>query len=379
MIAHPGDTVLVARGRYPETDAQSGATGIHAASKSQPVTFVCGGNGDVTFASADLCLLPGNVRSDHPRRLFQFHVPTFGFGGDAERTHDVTPRRRAHGLLRVSRLRERDDSSNSEVGPVVACGGPSYSDAHSRCDPANPVEAYYASRATARRPAIEPFIHNGAPGRAVRFALIGNRIHGIQTKNSGVWHTGGLLVWDTDGLVIRGNTFDHDAIYDIEENADSIDTNLTIESNVFGWPVNPLDGDSGDGQETAKDWREFDLGGAASLSNALIRFNNFAHGALFRSDGPFDNVQVVGNVLGSAVRLFSWRSGRPECLRRPLVVRHQRLPSLVLAVRRLQEQRLPSQTQVGSPNASSRTSGPASRTTVPANAEGPALPRTRDA
>ena len=49
-VAHPGDTVLVAPGRYPETDAQSGATGIHG-SKSQPVTFVCGGKGDVTFAA----------------------------------------------------------------------------------------------------------------------------------------------------------------------------------------------------------------------------------------------------------------------------------------------------------------------------------------
>ena len=76
---------------------------------------------------------------------FRFHVPTFGFGGGAARTHDVLldgvhmDSFECVGCANVTIRR-------SEVGPVNACGGPSYPDAHSRCDPANPVEAYYATR-----------------------------------------------------------------------------------------------------------------------------------------------------------------------------------------------------------------------------------------
>ena len=163
------------------------------------------------------------------------------------------------------------------------------------------------SRRTTRRAATAPPISRSSRSSTTErqvarreSQLLGDRIHGIQTRNSGEWHTGGLLIWNTDGLTLRGNTFDHNAIYDIEENASSTDSNLTIENNVFGWPVNPYDGGSSDGQETPKDWREIDLGGAATLSGALIRYNSFAHGALFRADGSFNNVQVIGNVLGSA-------------------------------------------------------------------------------
>jgi hypothetical protein len=298
-IAHPGDTVLVAAGRYPETDAQSGATGIHG-SKSQPVSFVCGGTGDVTFAAPIFAFYPGMSGVIIRGGCFRFHIPTFGFGGSAARTHDVLldgVHMDSFECLGCANVTIR----RSEIGPVVACGGPGYADAHSRCDASKPTEAYYATRSEGTADLqVEPFIHNGAAGRATRVTLIGDRIHGIQTRNSGEWHTGGLLIWNTDGLTLKGNTFDHNAIYDIEENAGSTDSNVTIENNVFGWPVNPFDGGSSDGQETPKDWREIDLGGAATLSGALIRYNSFAHGALFRPDGSFNNVQVIGNVLGSA-------------------------------------------------------------------------------
>ena len=280
-VAHGGDTVLVAPGKYPMTDQRGGATGIHGA-KPQPVTFACGGDGDVTFAASVFAFYPGTSGVTFRGGCFRFHVPAFGYGGYSARTSNVLldgvhmDSFECAGCANVTIRR-------SEIGPVDACGGPGYSNTRSRCDPANPVEAYYAARSAGTTDLqVEPFIHNGAAGRAVQVALIADRIHGIQTRNSGVWHAGGLLIWNTDGLVIRGNTFDHNAIYDIEENADSVDSNMTIEGNVFGWPVYPYDGDSNDGHETPNAWREIDLGGAATLSNALIRYNGFAHGALFR-------------------------------------------------------------------------------------------------
>ena len=120
-----------------------------------------------------------------------------------------------------------------------------------------------------------------------------------------------LLIWNVDGLTLRGNLFDHNAIYDIEENASSTVSNVTMENNVFGWPVYPFDGTSTDGQETPKDWREIDLGGAATLSNALIRYNSFAHGALFRADGTFSNVRVNVSGISSGTTAPAARPGLP--------------------------------------------------------------------
>jgi chitodextrinase len=297
-VAQGGDTVLVAAGSYPVTAPSEGATAIDPdGSKSSAVTFACQGNGDVTFAAPVFAFHPGLGGVTFTGSCFRFHVPYFGYGGYTALTHDVILDRvhmdsfECAGCANVTIM-------NSEVGPMDTCYGPGHGRAS--CDPANPVEAYWASRSAGSTDVqAEPYVHNGGAGFAKNFSLIGDHIHGMQTRDSGSLHTGGLLIWNVDGLILRGNLFDHNAIYDIEENANSTVSNVTMENNVFGWPVYPFDGASTDGQETPKDWREIDLGGAATLSNALIRYNSFAHGALFRADGTFSNVRVVGNILGN--------------------------------------------------------------------------------
>jgi hypothetical protein len=301
QVAHGGDTVVVAAGRYPMTDERSGAIGIHG-SKSQPVTFTCGSKGDVTFAAPVFAFYPGTSGVTMRGRCFRFHIPTFGFGGYSTRTHDITLDNvhmdsfECLGCANVT-------ISHSEVGPLNACAGASDSNVHSRCDPSNPVEAFYATLPEGTQGLqSEPFVHNGAAGRAENFQLIGDHIHGLQTKNSGVMHQGGLLVWNTDGLVLRGNVFDHNAVYDVEFNAGSDDTNVQVVDNVFQPPVIPFDGGSDDGKVTESAFREFTAGSpGGSFTNWSIKFNHFAHGLLIDGDGQsFTNVNVVGNVLGTA-------------------------------------------------------------------------------
>jgi hypothetical protein len=301
-VAHPGDTVIVAPGKYPETDARGGATGIHGA-KAQPVIFACAGPGEVTFAAPIFAFYPGAAGIIMRGDCFHFHIPTFGAGGYPTRTHDVVldgVHMDSFECLGCANVTIR----RSEIGPITACSGRGDLDAHSQCDPANPIEAFYATQRDGTRGVqAEPFIHNGSAGLAEHFSLIGNRIHHIQTKNSGVLHTGGLLVWNTNGLVMRGNTFDHDAIYDVEFNAGSNDTNVTVEDNIFQPPVIPLDGGANDGKVTETAFREFTAGSpGATFKNWSIRYNRFAHGLTIDGQGGqrFENVRVVGNVLGTA-------------------------------------------------------------------------------
>jgi hypothetical protein len=254
LVATGGDTVLVSGGRYPVTAPSEGATYIDPdPSKSSVVTFACQGNGDVTFDAAVFAFHPGLGGVTFTGSCFRFHVPYFGYGGYTGRTHDITLDHvhmdsfECAGCANVA-------ITNSEVGPMDTCYGPGHGRAS--CDPSNPVEAYWASQSAGNSDVqAEPYIHNGGAGFATNFSLIGDRIHGVQTRDSSTLHTGGLLIWNVNGLILRNNTFDHNAIYDIEENADSTDSNGTMENNVFGWPVYPLDGNSTDGLETPKDWR----------------------------------------------------------------------------------------------------------------------------
>ena len=84
--------------------------------------------------------------------------------------------------------------------------------------------------------------------------LEGNLIHGMQTKDPTNAHTGGLLIWNANGVTMRNNVFKNNAIYDVL--VDGTAANWVIENNFFGWPVQPL-GNGVGAVETPKDWREF--------------------------------------------------------------------------------------------------------------------------
>jgi hypothetical protein len=313
QLAHGGDTVIVQAGRYPTTNESSGATDIGPPGKKQaPVTFRCAGGGDVTFAAAEFAFLPGVSGVAFQGGCFRFHVVDFGYGGYTGVTSNIEldgvhmESFNCPGCRNVT-------IRNSEIGPLVACympgdgyGVPSYGN----CDASDPNQAYWAAQGGTSGPQQEPFIHSGGAGRAINFTLDHDRIHGISSRWSGT-HTGGLLIWDTDGLTIENTTFDHDAIYDIEFNSCSNDIDVVLRNNVFGWPVYSFDPtEPRPGKELPTGFRELGIGvgGAAQCGgttpierNWTIEFNRIAHG--FITDGipgtTYDNVVIRGNVLGS--------------------------------------------------------------------------------
>ena len=266
------------------------------------MTFVAQG-GDVTFAAPIFAFYPGVSNIVMRGSGFHFHIPTFGYGGYPARTHDITldgVHMDSFEVVGAANITIK----NSEIGPLDSCYAPGTTTAPTSawCDPSNPVEAYWATQpgGTTGKQA-EPFIHNGSAGTATNITLQGDHIHGLQTKDARAngLHTGGLLVWNVDGLTLRGNNWDHNAIYDVESAETGTLNNVTIENNVFGWPVYPLDpSQPNPGGETAKDWRELNLGSnGLPYTNWLIRYNSFAHGTVL--NGNYTNTRVVANILGT--------------------------------------------------------------------------------
>jgi hypothetical protein len=303
-VAHAGEAVVVGAGTYPVSGQIDGATTIaRDSSKQEPVFFECQGNGDVTFAASNFVFFAGTAAVAIRGGCFHFHIVDFGLGGYSARTHDITldgVHMDSFEVVGAANITIK----NSEVGPLDSCYAPGTTSAPTSawCDPSNPVEAYWATQpgGTTGKQA-EPFIHNGSAGTATNITLQGDHIHGLQTKDGSAngLHTGGLLVWNVDGLTLRGNIWDHNAIYDVESAETGTLNNVTIENNVFGWPVYPLDpSQPNPGGETAKDWRELNLGSnGLPYSNWLIRYNSFAHGTIL--NGNYTNVRVVANILGN--------------------------------------------------------------------------------
>jgi chitodextrinase len=313
-VAQSGDTVSVAGGGYAMTEPNYGGTGIYT-TDGHPVTFVCRGDGDVTFAGPIFYFWAGVSNVTFRGGCFRFHVPYIGLGGYSQRTSNITldgVHMDSFNIAGASNV----TIANSEVGPFVACYGPSFEPAYARCDPnsPDPTERFYAGRPEGSGDLQqEPFIHNGGAGKATNITLDHVRVHHISSKWNGT-HTGGLLVWGSDGLTIRGSTFDHNAIYDIQFNAGSSDSNVTIENNVFGYPVYSFDPTEPDpGGELPTSFRELGIGTGPGTTNTnwLIRYNSIAHG--FITDGlpgtTYNNVRIVGNILGKASTCGSGQPG----------------------------------------------------------------------
>jgi len=305
-VAQPGDSIAVAGGLYLQDAPQYGGTGIWSAAKGgAPITFVCAG-GDVTFAGPLFFVWAGAGGVSFRGSCFRFHLVAVGLGGYAARTHDVVFDGVHMDSFNISGA-ANVTIANSEVGPFVMCYGPGFEPAYARCDPnsADPLERYWATRSDAGDVQQEPYIHSGAAGVATNITLDHDHIHGLSSKWSGT-HTGGLLVWDSDGLTIRNSTFDHNAIYDLQFNAGSNDSNLTIENNTLSYPVYSQDPtEPNPGGELPIAFREglgTGTGPNTTATNWLIRYNRLAHG--FTTDGlpgtTYNNVRVIGNNMGAS-------------------------------------------------------------------------------
>src|SRR5262249_25650104 len=130
-------------------------------------------------------------------------------------------------------------------------------------------------------------------------------VHDLQTKDAVRWHTGCGLIWTNTGapsnsIVFRGNRYDNCAVIGLLfDHADGV----TIENNMFGYPIEPLSSGKGDGVETNQAQREVVLTTATGWTpkNWLIRFNSFAHGISIDNTNvnpSYSNFVVVGNILG---------------------------------------------------------------------------------
>ena len=138
--------------------------------------------------------------------------------------------------------------SNSQIGPIDACFGIGQAAAFgaptsAECDPANPVEAYWASIPTGTLGLQdEPYIHSN--GSLCCVTLSNDHFTGMQTKWPTVFHQGGLLLWDACNSSITNSTFDHNAVYDIELNAGYNCPGLAVTGTFFGSPYDGLENGS---------------------------------------------------------------------------------------------------------------------------------------
>ena len=250
-------------------------------------------------------IYPGVHSLNFSGGCFRFHVVQIGLGGYSDLVHGITftgVHMDSFECAGCDDLTIRD----STVGPIVACYGRGKTGVGTNSGQITPAMwcnstdagsgAYWASRQSGNEEVqTEPYIHNGAAGVPDGILLEGNVIHGMQTKDSLNWHTGGLLIWNANGVTMRNNVFKNNAVYDVL--VDGIAANWVIENNFFGWPVQPLSNGTG-AVETPKDWREFGSKDAVVHRNWLIRYNSFAHGlALGRNS--LTSVRVIGNILGS--------------------------------------------------------------------------------
>jgi hypothetical protein len=305
QVAHAGDTVIAAGGRYPETAPSEGAVYIDpSGSKHGVVTFVCQGKRDVTFAAPVFAFHPGLSGVKMIGGCFHFHVPYFGYGGYPAVTQDITLDGVHMEGLNCAGCKNVT-IQNSEIGPFVACYMPNdgqSAPSYAYCDTSDPAQAFWAAHGGIANIQQEPFVHSGAAGNAVNFVLDHDHIHGITSK----WdetHTGCLLTWDTDGLRITNSTFDHCAIYDIALSAPSVDNNVTITENTFGVPVYSFDPtEPHPNGRLPRAFVEGQLGaGSAGVdTNWLIRGNTFVNGIRMGDAGStYHNAFVENNNLGA--------------------------------------------------------------------------------
>ena len=303
-VANGGDTVVVHAGQYAQDAPNIGGNEIAPdPSKTGVVTFVCAGDGNVTFAGPIFNFWAGLNGVTFQGDCFHFHLVYIGEGGYSQQTSNITlddVHMETFNIMGAANV----TIENSEVGPFVACyepgdgsGAPSYS----YCNTSDPAQAYWASQGGTYQVQQEPFVHNGDAGAAENITLANDVIHGI----SSTWnetHTGGLLFWSTENLHITGSTFSNDAIYDILENQDSTDTGLEIEGNTFGNPVYSQDPTENPGAPLlAPGWQEVELGSSGdTLTNATVSGNTFTNGLRFSTGNTFDSVVVSGNKLGAA-------------------------------------------------------------------------------
>lgn len=289
-VASAGDKVLVHGGSYP-ADAPPTNRNQLEGDKGSAVTFVCAGDGNVSFKAPTFIFWAGNGNVTFQGDCFHFHTVMVGLGGYPQLTHDI----RLDGVhMEAPEIigARNVQLVNSEIGPFEACGAAD-APGYAACTPGSFYAQFPNGTDVVQQ---EPFIHNGSAGKATNILLDHDLVHGITSKWSGT-HTGGLLIWNTDNLRITNTVFQGNAIYDIEQNAGSSDNGLVFQNDTFGFPV--FTPDSGD-PNANNGHREFECCGSGdSAVNWLIDRNKFVNGIRMDASGSKSGVVISNNDLGS--------------------------------------------------------------------------------
>ena len=315
QIASRGDTIRVLPGVYPASSTESFGSATFL-DRSTPVRFVCAEDSrpdSVTFADPVFAFNPGAANIVVSGSCFHFHIVQVGLGGSCYCGGEGSRANIVSGVTLDGVHMDSFDITgaqgltikNSQIGPLDACFGIGKAaafgaPASAECDPNNPIEAYWATIPTGTLGLQdEPYIHSNGDLSGV--TLTDNHFTGMQTKWSTVFHQGGLLIWDAPGLVMSGNVFDHNAIYDIEFNATTVVNGMTFQNNVLGAAYDGLEQSDPPVPLPATQCQEGmnDNSGTSTFTNVLWRYNTFANCFNMGSTSTYNNVRFVGNLIGN--------------------------------------------------------------------------------
>ena len=203
QLADSGAAVVVADGVYPASDAtapesNAPANTIYPAAKpkSAPVTFICEGDGDVTFDAPNFAFYPGTSGITFNGGCFHFNAVAIGYGGYPAQTHDIK-------LLGVHMATVECNGcanttiSNSDIGPLIDCYASDHDSAN--CDPSDFAygEAYWATHGgpSVAADSVVALFHHGAAGIVRNLTLDHDTFHDFNTKDSTNLHVECLFLW----------------------------------------------------------------------------------------------------------------------------------------------------------------------------------------
>ena|SRR5579884_3335702 len=332
-LARTGDSIQVAPGTYPATNPAGNAIEINGSNPSLTgyVTFVCAPNAGADTVDEASNAFNVAIRADWVAfrgSCFHFRVLHVNYSGDSGVGADHVLIDDVH--MDSFQLSGAHDTTieNSQIGPALMCYAPGQGTAATQCrnyaafpGPWQTVAQWWSRTPTGGTGAaqLEPYIHDRGNGSdssqcSTNVTISGDTFHDLQSTDSAVNHTGGLLIdgspcqsWDHN-LVIERSVFEHNMSYGIE--MDGPMSGSTIENNWIGQGFGALgtggaltlqqDAGRGDGLESGC------RGGAHKVSDMLIRYNSVGGYMTVNGNGDsavsgcWSNVRIIGNIYANS-------------------------------------------------------------------------------
>ena len=303
--ARPGDTVLVAGGRYPTQ-----TVGVDPSKLRARADVVFRPAPGAIVRLADLAVYGSHLvfrGSRHPYNFRLRKLTSVATRGSAT-SHDVTF--------------ENLDGEDFNIGPnydITIKGG----------DWGPSVACYARGSATNRRawcPADSVYAHTGNAGSQGdwenhigpdgtiprqwphHIVLDGLYIHDQNSLDLVHMHAGGLFLISGHEITIENSRFERNVVYQIQVQDFTSRAccgmtfgpprNVVIQNNWFGPPVTGVNDPGGDTTDDNQPELQLDPRNGACWTNWLIRYNSFRRGPALGFDSVpcFHNVRVIGNI-----------------------------------------------------------------------------------